>query len=227
MGTRMKNAIFFVALSFLSLSSLFSNETSVVNTTTDVRPNYKITIIGGGIIGALESYYAHCDAVKNGTKVCVTVYEKGQSFAKPAISSISNASTNTSFNIVPSLTTDEILSVVPRGSELVEKLAILFSEPGGIRVDDVPGVNDSEAAVLFKEAVALYGNDKNHDDRTQTLLMLGKISMDLWQDLYDHADVELKGILEESNFNPCRDPRNTEKKTLHDGYRIDLIYGVP
>jgi len=124
------------------------------------------------------------------------------------------------------LTTDEILSVVPRGSELVEKLAILFSQPGGIRVDDVAGVNDSEAAFNFQQAVAIYGSDKNHDDRTLSLLQLGKKSMDLWQKMYDEGDAEFKAILEASNFNPCREPANTEK-VLHDGYRVDLIYGIP
>ncbi len=202
---------------FLILSCVLSfSETFAVN--------YKTHIIGGGIVGALESYYAHKEAEKNGEKICITVYEKGDSLSQ---SNGGKSSTNTSYNIVPSLTIDEILSVVPRGSELVEKLSILFSQPGGIRVDDVAGVNDSEAAIHFKEAVAIYGSDKNHDDRTLSLLMLGKKSMDLWQQMYDEGDAELKGILEASNFNPCREPRNDSKKTLHDGYRIDLIYGIP
>lgn len=195
------------------------------NNSVNTLPTRHISIIGGGIIGAHESYSAYQEAKKNGTKICVTVYEKGEPFT-PSPSS-ENALTNTAYHIVPSLTIDEILSVVPRGSDLVKKLAILFSNPGGIRVDDVPGVNDSPAAINFKEAVALYGMDKNHDDRTQTLLQLGKLSMDLWQDMYDHADAELKEILEVSNFNPCRDPRNEKMHALHDGYRIDLIYGIP
>lgn len=219
----MKRFIFFISLCFSSLSFLFSGEVSVL----DAQPEHKMTVVGGGIIGALESYYAHLDALKTGTKLRIIVYEKGSSFTEAALSSNGTASTNTSFNIFPSLTIDEILSVVPRGSELVEKLAVLFSEPGGIRVDDVPGVNDSEAAIRFKEAVALYGKDENHDDRTKTLLKLGKMSMDLWQDLYDRADEELKGILEESNFNPCHDPKNKDQKQLRDGYRIDLMYGIP
>ncbi len=219
----MKKVVFFINLCFLSLNFLFSAETAVMEAPTDIHPSSKVAIIGGGVVGALESYYAHLDALKNGRKIRVVVYDKNPPFGK---SGDGTASTNTAYNIVPSLTIDEILSVVPRGSELVEKLAILFSEPGGIRVDDVPGVNDSEAAARFKEAVALYGNDENHDDRTKTLLMLGKMSMDLWQDLYDHGDEELKRILEESNYNPSRDPKNADEKILHDGYRIDLIYDV-
>jgi len=194
------------------------------NNPLDVPINNKTSIVGGGIIGALESYYAYKDAQKDGAKICITIYEKGNSFDS---SNKGQSSTNTSYNIVPSLTIDEILSVVPRGSELVEKLAVLFSQPGGIRVDDVTGVNDSESAINFKEAVSVYGSDKNHDDRTLSLLMLGKRSMDLWQQMYDEGDAELKAILEASNFNPCREPRSNSNKILHDGYRIDLIYGIP
>ena len=219
----MKNIAAWIGSCLLSLSFLFSNEMPVVNTPL----SHKVVIVGGGIIGALESYYAHLDAIKNGAKVRVIVYEKGSSFADLASSDNRSASTNTAYNIFPSLTTDEILSVVPRGPELVEKLAVLFSESGGIRVDDAPGVNDSTAAVQFKKAVDLYGQDENHDDRTKHLLILGKMSMDLWQDLYEHADDELQKILRASNFNPCHDPKYHDEKILHDGYRIDLIYNVP
>lgn len=190
----------------------------------DLPVSRKISIVGGGIIGALESYYAHLDAQKEGIKICITVYEKGSSFDS---SGTGQLSTNTAYNIVPSLTIDEILSVVPRGCELIEKLGIHFSQPGGIRVDDVMGVNDSASAVHFKQAVAIYGSDKNHDDRTLALLMLGKKSMELWQQMYDEGDAELKAILEASNFNPCREPKTPAKRVLHDGYRIDLIYGFP
>lgn len=210
---------------FCLLSALLSFCGAIfANAPIDAPVKYKTSIAGGGIVGALESYYAYKDAQKNGEKICITVYEKGDSLGS---SSSGQSSTNTSYNIVPSLTIDEILSVVPRGNELVEKLSILFSQPGGIRVDDVIGVNDSEAAIKFKEAVAIYGSDKNHDDRTLTLLMLGKRSMDLWQQMYDDGDEELKSILEASNFNPCREPKSNSKKSLYDGYRIDLIYGIP
>lgn len=186
--------------------------------------DYEVSIIGGGIIGAFESYYAYKEAQKEGKTISVTVYEKGKSFD---ISSNGGSSTNTSYNIVPSLTIDEILSVVPRGQELIEKLAIPFNQPRGIRVDDVEGVNDSESAHRFKESVTIYGLDQNHDDRTQSLLALGRKSMELWQQMYDEADLELKQILETSNFNPCHESLNTSAKALHDGYRIDLIYGIP
>jgi hypothetical protein len=191
----------------------------------DVPLTYKTSIIGGGIIGALESYYAYKDAQKCGAKICITVYEKGSSLDS---SGIGQASTNTSYNIVPSLTIDEILRVVPSGSELVEKLCVPFNQPGGIRVEDVDGVNDSESAIKFKKAAAIYGSCKNRDDRTLALLLLGKRSMDLWQQMYEEGNDELKAIFEASNFNPCHEPRSPSKNILlHDGYRIDLFYGIP
>ena len=174
-------------------------------------------IVGGGIIGALESYYAYKEAQREGVTLSIVVYERGDSFN----------GTNTAYNIVPSLTIDEILSIVPRGSELVEKLSIPFDQPGGIRVDDVTGLHDSESAARFKEAVTQYGRDENHNDRTLSLLLLGKKSMDLWQEMYDEADEELKALLVASNFNPCREPKDGSKRVLHDGYRIDLLYGIP
>ena len=215
----MKKTIFFILSSLLCFANAI-----FANNPLQSQLDCKVSIVGGGIIGALESYYAYKEALKNEKKICITVYEKGDSFGS---SNTGKPSTNTAYNIVPSLTPDEILSVVPHGSELVEKLAILFSQPGGIRVDDVKGVNDSKSAINFKKAVAIYGSDKNRDDRVLSLLMLGKRSMDLWQQMYDEGDAELKAILEASNFNPCHEPANASKKVLHDGYRIDLIHGMP
>src|SRR5450631_3277574 len=129
-------------LMFTYCVSLCGNAFATISLDTPVSSN--VSVIGGGIIGALESYYAYKDAQKDDKKICVMVYEKGHSLD---VSSAGKSSTNTSYNIVPSLTIDEILSVVPRGSELVEKLAVLFSQPGGIRVDDVSGANDSQSAI--------------------------------------------------------------------------------
>src|SRR6185437_3215370 len=56
----------------------------------------------------------------------------------------------------------------------------------------------------------------------------GKLSMDAWQELYRRGDAKLKGIMEASNFNACREPKNLHgEAVLHDGYRIDLIYDFP
>jgi glycine/D-amino acid oxidase-like deaminating enzyme len=176
----------------------------------------KLTIVGGGIIGAMEAYQAFQEAKARGEKIRITIYEKN-----PDISG------TTSVNIAPSLTPDELLSVVPRGKTLLEKLGLLFSEPGGIRVDDVAGVNGTAVAGAFIEDVEHYGDDAaGHEARTRVLLELGKRSMDFWQALYDEADADLKAILEMANFNPCREPADSSHKALHKGYRIDLISGI-
>lgn len=179
-------------------------------------PDHKVTIVGGGIAGALHVYHAHRTAQKLGKRVRVSLFEKNKSLAD-----------TTTMHIVPSLTPDEILSVVPRGKVLVEKLQIVFNQPGGIRVDDVHNVNDSATAKHFIDQASIYSQDEaGHKARTQSLLALGKMSMDMWQDIFDTADQELKSILLASNFNPCREPRNMGDPALHDGYRIDLIYNV-
>lgn len=185
------------------------------NKLTASYPTHKTTIVGAGIIGALETYYAYLQAKQNNEKLRITIYEKNH-----------DLSATTTRCIVPSLTPDEILSVVPRGQELINKLTSLFSTPGGIRVDDAPHVNDNLAAQQFKSAVLEYSKDEDgHTNRTNTLLQLGKRSMELWQTIYDSADAELKAILHESNFNPCREI-NAGQQELHQGYRIDLIYDI-
>src|ERR1043165_8422283 len=95
------------------LTGLLSLCGAIFGVEVDTPVQCKTSIVGGGIVGAIESYYFNKDAEKNGFKICVTVYEKGNTFAgsKDGLSS-----TNTSYNIVPSLTIDEILSVVPRGN---------------------------------------------------------------------------------------------------------------
>jgi hypothetical protein len=155
----------------------------------------KLVIIGGGMIGALEAYFAYREAKGS---IEISIYDKGHS-------------TNTACHIFPSLTPDEILAVVPRGKELTDKLSLLFSEPEGIRIDDVPHVNDSKATLDFIEAVHLYGDDPAHDDRTVQLLEMGKLSLQLWHTLYMQDD--LKPILDASHYK--------------EGYRIDLIYDRP
>jgi len=211
----MKQAIMFILSCILSFGKTEATADAV---------ECEIHIIGGGIVGALESYYAYKDALKKGKKICITVYEKGDNFA---LSAQGKSSMNTAYNIFPSLTPDEILSVVPRGAELVNQLALSFNQPGGIRVDDVVGVNDSETAVHFIESVTHYASDKNQEERTSSLLMLGKASMELWQQMYDEGDIEMKSILKASNFHACYETEANIKRTLNNGYRIDLIYGIP
>ncbi len=175
----------------------------------------KLIIVGGGIAGGMEAYYAYLNAKKNDTKLQIIIYEKNNTITNTTVS-----------NIVPSLTCDEILSVVPRGPELVKKLKVLFSNPGGIRVDDVKRINDTPATEHFKQEVQNYSLDEaGHAQRTRDLLAMGKLSMDLWKEIYDTADSDFKEILKSANFNPCCEP-SSENKALHDGYRIDIIYNV-
>lgn len=215
-----KATLLFLVISLLFSTSLQASEGGSPKTPTsslDKKPDHAITIIGGGIAGAMEAYQAYKTAQENGQPVDVTIYEKNES----------NKETTASNN-VPSLTPDEILSVVPRGKTLEEKLKIPFDEPGGILVSDVKGVNHSESAKIFKQAVQSYSKDENgYNKRTEILLQLGKMSMDAWQEIYDKADPELKNILRESNFNPCCEPKTEGKRALHEGYRIDLLYNIP
>jgi len=179
------------------------------------HPVDKLVVVGSGILGMLEVWYAYLQALEENRKLKVVMYEKR------------NQNDSTSDHIVPSFTPDELLSVVPRGSELERKLNIRFDLPGGIAVPDV-NVTSGDAHKAFMKAVEIFSKDEQgYLDRTQKLLELGKLSMDLWQKFYDDADDELKDILQRSNFNPCREPSNTEEKVLHDGYRIDLIHNIP
>ena len=93
-------------------------------------------------------------------------------------------------------------------------------------------MNDCEAAKRFiEEAQKCSQDEAGHLKRTQLLLGLGKLSMDLWHGIYEKADPELKQIMEDSNFQPCREPETNAGEThtpeLHKGYRIDLIYESP
>ena len=172
----------------------------------------KLTIIGGGIIGAFEAYYAFLDAKNINSQLRVTIYEKNL-----------NSSDTTTSHIVPSLTPNEILAVLPTGNELVENFKKPFTEPNGLRIEDVANVNSSKFTHHFIKRAKEYSADlAGHNERVKILLKMGEMGMKLWQDLYLNADVHLKKILVESNFNPCFEQIN-EKKSLHHGYRIDLI----
>src|SRR5579885_2263086 len=220
-----KNALFALLLLIASSTSLFcSSEEIIVIAQATVEADLhvaetplvkEIIIVGGGMIGGMEAYFAWLEAKEHNIPVRITIYDKNNSLAETTIS-----------NIVPSLTPDEILSVIPRGPELVKKMKILFSEPGGIRVEDVADVHESASTEHFTQEVQAYSLDEEgHKQRTQALLELGKMSMDLWQEIYQNADDEFKEILRLSNFNRCGEPSSKTKK-LHDGYRIDLIYNI-
>jgi hypothetical protein len=178
-------------------------------------PESKYTLIGAGIISYIAAYYLWKQSEQAGTSIRITLHEKNHALAQ-----------TTASNISPSLTMNEIMSVVPPAPELLDKLKRLFNEPGGIRVDGL-GVNGSKVYTEFLSAVENCGkNPTEHTKRMNALYGLGVLSMNAWQQMYDSADEQLKAILLTSNFQPCREPPNSGAPELHDGYRIDLIYDV-
>jgi hypothetical protein len=45
------------------------------------HPKNKITIVGGGIIAALEVYFTYLNVKKSGEQVRVTIYERNKTLA--------------------------------------------------------------------------------------------------------------------------------------------------
>jgi hypothetical protein len=200
-----KLSLVLILFSFLNLSLEITPKSSTQH----------FIIVGGGIIGAMEAFFGFTESKKNNIPLKITIYEKN-----------TKVSDTTACNIFPSLTPDELLSVIPRGPDLVQKLQIPFYLPGGIRIDDVTTIATSKSTEPFKSQVAQYSLFENeHKDRTNALLQLGKKSMDLWEEIYQAADAELKEIFKSSNFNPCKEV-SKDCQNLQKGYRIDLIYNI-
>src|SRR3989338_3320482 len=105
----------------------------------------EIIIIGGGHLGLIEAYLEYERAIKSGEDVRIKIYEQNSSIEQ-----------TTAANIWNSHTPDEIVSVVPRGKDLKDKLKISFDQPGGIRIADIPGINDSPCTEKFVDAVMIY-----------------------------------------------------------------------
>lgn len=225
MGFTRKNKIkgfFFTALMGALVSSanalaidVSSSSSPVTSQEVSSYAKEKVTIVGGGIIGVLNALFLALNAKQTGEKVRITIYEKNAKVID-----------TTSACIAPSLTTDEIASVIPPVDELLKALNTPFNEPGGIRVMDVAGIDTSASGQRFLAEVAVQGKDQaGIDARQKTLLQMGKMSMDLWVALYKKADPELRAIFKAANFRPCREPMKGEDPLAH-GYRIDLLYGV-
>jgi hypothetical protein len=180
-------------------------------------PDRKLTLVGGGIVAYMTAYFAYKHAMAQNETIRVTIHEKNQR--------VGDFHDTTTQHLVPSLTFDEIVAVIPPAAILEQKASILFNE-GGIRVPDVPAVHESAAYQRFIDAVRVFGAT-GAEHRRAVLLELGKMSMELWQEVYDEGDEELKQLLRDANFNSCREPEQPENPILHDGYRIDLIYNHP
>lgn len=65
-----------LSLAFVSVGSLFAKE-GKASSRGHPKPHSEVVIIGGGMTGALEAYYAYTDAVKKGIPIQITIYEKG------------------------------------------------------------------------------------------------------------------------------------------------------
>lgn len=204
-----KKVFLVILLAIANLQVIFAQES--------LNIDRSVTIIGGGIVGLFEAYHEYLDARAKGEEVQIVVLEKNATLLETP-----------GYNLVPSLTPDEIMAVVPRGSQLVTCLEEKFNEGRGIRVDDVEGIDPTTEVIRrFISSVEAYGkNEEAHQERTKTLLTLGKYSMELWHDFYETADDELKEILRSSSYNPCLEVASHENK-LHKGYRIDLIFDDP
>jgi hypothetical protein len=201
----------------ISIIILFASIVPNIQAESATNQTQKIVIIGGGHVGLIEAYLAYTRAKKNNQNIQIEIYEKNK-----------QVTDTTAANIWNSHTPDEIVSVVPRGSELQNKLKIAFDQPGGIRVDDVSDVNNSESAHKFVNEVVEYSKKPSENDkRTEAMLRLGRAGMALWKQLYETADEDLKAIFKEANFNPCCEVDPAAEKKLHQGYRIDLIYNMP
>ncbi len=176
----------------------------------------ELHIVGGGMLGVMQAYHEYKLAEQDGQQLRITIYEKNKKLSDTTVA-----------NLVPSLTPDEILAVVPPADQFVEKLSKRFDDQGGIRVNDVPHVNDGPVITEFLNAVKEFNQDQlAQQKRTQSLLNLGNMSMELWEEIYQQANTEFKQIMLDSNYNPCRG-LTSKNLVLHDGYRIDLIFDFP
>ena len=180
------------------------------------HPTRKLTIVGGGIVGYLEAYFAYCEARKRNEYIRVTIHEKNAKLEE-----------TTTAHLVPSLTPDEILKLV-NWQTFQDKVNTLFHEPYGMRVEDVDNVNDSEATKQFLKAVDHVTSQDTQatEQRTQLLFEMGQLSMTLWQELYVNADDAMQQILRDSNFHACAEP-SLDELDQKAGYRVDLMCEQP
>lgn len=180
-------------------------------------PDKEINIVGAGIIAYLASYLISKSSLEKGQKIKINIFEKNHSINDTTV-----------MHLVPSLTPDEMLAVIPPVDELLKDLQISFKEDHGIRVDDVPDIHKSKSTAEFLNQVRIdsaLGNIDHLRHSQKILLDIGRRSMELWDEIYNEGDDEFKQIMIEANYNPCRRVRPDESK-LHNGYRIDLIFKI-
>ena len=211
-------AVFFhgCLLSATSSQSTSSQSTSSQSTSSQSTLS-QFYIVGGGITGMLQAYYALNQAEQEKKPINILIFERNAKFSQtPAM------------NIFPSLTPDEILSVIPRGETLVKNLNIPFYKGNGIKVSDVSALNMQSKTVadFVTSAIQSAKDTSAYEEREATLLSMGKLSMSLWDELYRQADDELRAIMQAANYKPCKEVAKDEQR-LGQGYRIDIFFGQP
>lgn len=173
--------------------------------------NEKISIAGNGIVALMIAYLLFLRAKEENKPLKMTVRGKYR------------INETTAAFLVPSLSWNELLSVVPPGSKLLEALKKLFTEfNGGIRLE--PSDDILVRAKEFINAVEACGKSEAvQRRRTELLVEFSKLSLSIWELIYATADDELRKIFIESNFLPCRE-LSTNDIQLRDGYRLDVYY---
>ena len=178
-------------------------------------PSSKLVITGGGIVAYLEAYIAFLQARSDLQKIRISIHEKNDRLNE-----------TTTAHLVPSLTPNEILSVVDHSS-FFQDISTSFRHPGGILANDVEYILDTKEAKRF--IAALRGVSQNNQllqKNTELMLRMGELSMTLWNMLYDTGDDDFKQIMKDSHFHPCSEP-NQQHDQSQNGYRIDLIQNQP
>lgn len=171
----------------------------------------KISIAGNGIVALMVAYLLFLRSHEEQKAVKITIRGKYP------------IDYTTAAFLVPSLSWNEILSVVPPGKKLLDSLQKLFTDfKGGIRLEETDTI--LLKAKEFIDAVESSGNDEQAQHRrTELLVEFSKLSLSIWELIYQSADQELRNIFDECNFLPCRELSSSEIK-LRDGYRLDVYY---
>ncbi len=178
-------------------------------------PSSKLVIVGGGISAYLEAYVAFIQARSDFQKIRISIHEKNDRLSDTTVA-----------HLVPSLTPSEMLSVV-NYTNFFQNISTPFQLPGGILANDMRYVLDSEDAKRFIAAVrGVVQNSQRLQENTELMLRMGKLSMALWNMLYDTGDDDFKQIMKDSHFYPCSEA-HTRQNQAQNGYRIDLVQGRP
>ncbi|ARB92107.1 FAD-binding oxidoreductase [Legionella longbeachae] len=171
----------------------------------------KVSIAGNGIVALMIAYFAFLKAREEDKAIKISIRGKYP------------ITQTTAAFLVPSLSWNEILSVVPPGKKFIEALGKFFTEfNGGILLPNADKI--IYQAEEFIEAVKSCGEEDIYRKK-ELLIEFSKLSLSLWGFIHETADEELRHILLESNYLACRE-RSVSEIRLRDGYRLDIYYDV-